>query len=681
MRRLLAAVLCAALGCGGAAPAESTLIAGRTKTYAPQTLAADARDPALGVLLATDASDGSTVIALAAAPQPVVVDTASPTELRAVTVQAGPVVPTNPANANAASATAASATAASAVTPDLATATAGWGGAAWTALLVAADTLGKEPIDLAVAIAPHDGDAASAAALAVGVLASRTGASIDRASIAIGGLALDGAVLPVAGVPERVAAALARGKTRIGVPAGMRRARDAAGQIVDLGAAAEARGAKLVELATVHDAYQLLTRQRLPAPVPLDASVLSLDAADAQAAEALYVAWQRRVADAWPQLLLLEQGRLSPPVARAVRAAKARVQHVEAMHRAGATWAAVEWLTDAWAAATAATVATKLLTRLQAGDVDAALALLDAAEAQRGILDLAPASEAASIDDLLAQLTAHRAGDRAAALDLLAALRIALRGWIDEPFARAAHRDAHQLLAAQQARGRIELGTPAAVDAVADAVMIALTASRGQLATTQTVADLAAQLSPSSSSALPVSERVTALGAPLASAAQALFALASGAKPSIEIERAAALAGATRDAVLAPCWTSCEALGKSPAAPRASDPDPATAELRVLAARSAALSIAATSSLRHVAALLAAHPDALHALLAQADRAALATARAARIATGRVPRQAQLAYQRGTGARAAGDALAAIAWLWESSAASRAAIAFARNPN
>jgi len=90
----------------------------------------------------------------------------------------------------------------------------------------------------------------------------------------------DGTIGPVAGLPEQLAAAIARGKTRIGVPAGMRIARSAAtGKDVDLARLAHDRRAEVVELADVHDAYQLLTGHRLPAPVAVPAAAMALDQA------------------------------------------------------------------------------------------------------------------------------------------------------------------------------------------------------------------------------------------------------------------------------------------------------------------------------------------------------------------------------------------------------------------
>jgi hypothetical protein len=367
--RVVAAALCAMLACGGAPPAPRPAPPTSTlRYYRPLEMTSDARRADRAVILGTDERDGSTVRLLPAS-RAVVVDAtfagqdgvrppsgsriaitltvavvgppvavpAGPGPAAAGSAAPGSAAPsTAPASSSSASTPVSSSAppvASSAATPGAPSAVIAPGDASWHAAmsrahLVAATALGKDPGDVVISAAPavpSNGMAASAL-IAAGVMAALTGDALDPAATVIGALHPDGTIGPAAGLPEQVVAAIAHGKTRIGVPGGMRIARSlATGNDVDLGELARARRAEVVELATVYDAYRLMTRKPLPAPVPVGEAEMALDGETLEGLRTRYLDWQKRLAVEWAPLLQLEQsGRLPAAVERLVRAAQQR---------------------------------------------------------------------------------------------------------------------------------------------------------------------------------------------------------------------------------------------------------------------------------------------------------------------------------------------------------------------
>src|SRR6185436_3354957 len=102
----------------------------------------------------------------------------------------------------------------------------------------------------------------------------------------------DGTIGPVDGLADQVLGAIARGKTRIGYPAGTRRARAQAGKDVDLVELAKARHVDLVGIRDIYDAYRLLTGTQLPAPVPVPEADMALDRDALHDLDADSRAWQ-----------------------------------------------------------------------------------------------------------------------------------------------------------------------------------------------------------------------------------------------------------------------------------------------------------------------------------------------------------------------------------------------------
>jgi predicted S18 family serine protease len=147
----------------------------------------------------------------------------------------------------------------------------------------------------------------------------------------------DGTIGPVGGIPEKFRASIDKGKKRIGYPVGLRWARaEATGQTVDVAKLASDAGVEAVELASVHDAYKLLTGKRLPESLPVDVAEMALDADTTKALDAKYKEWQQRLAGEWAALLQLHQsGRLPAMLAAMAAYAHERGLQAEQLHKQG----------------------------------------------------------------------------------------------------------------------------------------------------------------------------------------------------------------------------------------------------------------------------------------------------------------------------------------------------------
>jgi hypothetical protein len=391
----------------------------------------------------------------------------APPSAASAVASGGPSAPSagSPASSSAASSGAASGPAASSsVLVEPADAGPAWHAGLWSAALVAAAALDKDATDLTFSAAPPvPGDQSTASALvAAGFLATLTGEKIDPAAAVTGAIQPDGTIGPVAGLPEQFLAAIARGKTRLGYPSGMRVARSlATGEDVDLVRLARAHRAEAIELAGVHDAYQLLTRAPLPAAVPVGEDDMALDAGALERLDARYLAWRKRLADEWAQLLQLEQsGRLPQAVKLRARFAHERSEQAEALYRAGKLPAAYARMTTAWVSAATANAAHAVLAKLAAGDIDGAAAALSAAGASE-----------ATTGALLAKIGALRPATLAGHLGMVAAFQAALRGWAYDAFAADAIRVATQQLGGYKGKPASELSAPATHEAIASAVV------------------------------------------------------------------------------------------------------------------------------------------------------------------------------------------------------------------
>jgi hypothetical protein len=666
-------------------------LAGTVRHYQPLEMRDDARRPDQAVILGTDDTNGSTVL-----PIPVVATTAVVDAVVVSRGGPGPVTGTSIAITLTATPHAAgpgsSAQVGGAEPPGAQGPGAQWHAALWSAALVAAATLGKDLGDVTLSAVPAGAvdDAAAGPLLASGFVAAMTGARVDPAATVFGTLAPDGTIGPVAGLPERFLGAIARGKTRIGYPIGMRRAKSlATGQEIDLVELAKAHRAEAIELTDVTDAYALLTHRRLPAPVPLKEADMALDPSTRDRLDTGYLAWQSRLATGWAALLQLEQtGRLPVSVREMVRIAHGHSERAQTLRRAGKLAAAHGRMMAAWMYATGANQAHAVIGKLKAGDVDGAVATLTA---------LDPGD--ARVRAMLEQIGAVQPKAIAGGLAVIEAFQAALRGWAYHGFAVDALAAAARLLGDLRGKPPAEVGSPATVEMVSGAVANAVL----QMLRTSTEIEIAGQALARAnepdiaftSSSPEVSRVAAALQAATDAGLRYLdarivepFARGAGISEDAARRQIAAVepdyviadglsrrAGGDLPGELATSWGQGSISGTLLAFAG-----------HAVAYRSAALVIAKYDAIgihADEAGKLDAvdHPQAFRHLVANARRRARAAARAARIATGAIPVQAKLAYQLAT-AEATGsidDQLDALANLWAATAFSEAAVVLARN--
>lgn len=567
-----------------------------------------------------------------------------------------------------------------------------WRGEAWAAAAVAAGALGKDLADVTLSATPAGAvDGPASALLAGGFAAAMLGDTIDPAATLAGAILPDGSIGPVAGLPEQVAAALAHGKTRIGVPTGMRVARSSAtGKDVDVAQLARSRGGEAIEVGDVRDAFRLLTGHRLPGAVPIAATAMALEPAALARLDARYLTWQRKLADEWAALLQLEQsGRLAAPVTALIRAAHRRSERAEALYRAGKLVPACGEILAAWQSAAAANRTHAVIGRLAAGDTDGARAQLAALDPGDAELRAGFARIAASPPLTLAR---H--------LTVLEALGAALRAWAQRELAVESLRATARMIDELRGKPAADLSATATLDAVS--AVVAPTALRLLRVTADlAAADQALELAPEAAGA----PSCAVSPAAVARDAAALRGLAAAGAARLDallvdpLTRKAGLiaeAARWRIAALEPGYLVADQLSRAAAtglpgelATAWGGESIAPGLLWLAAAGAAHRGAAVVIAAREVLAIhrndagridTIPHPPALRALLGAADRSARAAARAAQVATGAVPVQARLAYQIAIGHAAGGvdDQLDALAELWDATAISEAAVALVR---
>lgn len=706
-RGALALTLCAALeaaGCGGPrGPVRPAPLTGHTQHYQPLGMKADARLAGQAVILGTDETDGSWVMPIPTTPSTAVVDAmfvthGGPESVNAssiaVTLTTAPAAPA-PATSPAATTTAPAAPppAVQEMLPIVTTdpsAGVRWRQELWSAAFVAASALGKDLHEVTFSALPSPpGDDAAAALLAGGFLATLTGEPIDPAATLAGMLNPDGTIGPVAGIPEQFLSALAHDKTRLGYPSGMRFARSqATGEEVDLVQLARGHHAEAIELANVYDAYQLLTHKQLPAPVPVSEADMALDPDTVKLLDTKYLAWQKRLAGEWTQLLQLEQaGRLPAAIGLLVRSAQDRSEQAETLYRAGKLPAAYGHILTAWVYAAGANHTYAVVAKLATGDLDGALAALAA-------IDTAGADTGA----LLGKLGALRPQALAGHLAMLAAFQAALRGLCTDVFAKGAIRATTQFLAGFRDKPATEQGSPATAEAVANTVAPAV------LMVFRTIVEATIALDEQE---LEPDRGIPYAGSPpdvtrLAAAFQAESAANLRYVDALLVEPLARSAGIAEDvtrrrvASVEPDYLIADTLSRTPDDSLLRDLVASWGEGSVsgslltlaghtMAYQSAAFLIAKYDSLAvHVDDTgkidAVRHAEAFRNLLANARRSARASARAARIATGAIPVQARLAYQFAAVEEAGSidDQINALAELWTASAFCQVAVMLAR---
>ncbi len=154
-----------------------------------------------------------------------------------------------------------------------------WRAGVWMSAHQASTSVGRDLTDYAISSRGYgfiDGASASALFTAT-MMAAMMGLPIKSEFTMTGTVNPDGTVGPVGGIPNKFMAALQKGKKILGYPIGQRFARDEhTKELVDLQELAAQAGGRAVEVATVYDAYQLLTGEAFPHPRPLSTSEMSL---------------------------------------------------------------------------------------------------------------------------------------------------------------------------------------------------------------------------------------------------------------------------------------------------------------------------------------------------------------------------------------------------------------------
>jgi len=690
-RAAIALTLCAAQACGGPrAPVGPPPLTARTQRYAPLAARLDAKRPGQAVILGTSERDDATVLPLPGVATRAAIDamfvTARPPSGGAIAVVLGAAP--NPTGVPQLT---------GGELPGGGPGEARWAAALWSAAQVAANALGKDLGDLAFSAAPAGpaDDVASSALIAAGFVAALTGEPIAPGAALAGAIEPDGTIGPVAGIPEQLLDAIQRGKTVLGYPSGMRFVKSlATGKDVDLVQLAQDHRVTAVEVASVADAYALVTGKRLPVPVPVSEAEMALDPETLHRLDASYLAAQQRLAREWAALLQLEQaGRIPLAIQRLVQLAHDRNAQAEALHRAGKLAAAYHRMLIAWVYAVSANQVFAVLARLAAGDVDGAVGVLVALE---------PA--APRIAAVLGKLAAQRPATLGGQLAALATLQAALRSWAYGVAARDAIAGTTRFLAGLKDRPQLELSAPAAAEVASNALVPAMLAAFRSLAETA-IAEQEQELalgrdpgiayvcSPDGLGRLAAGFQITSAAGLRHLDALLVQPIARRAQVSDDEARAQVVAGEP-DFLIARLLSRLPAAGLPPelAGPAATGPvESAGCNLLPLAVheltwRNTALLVAKYDSLAvhsddagRIDAV--AHPAALRGLLANAKRTARAHARAARIATGAIPVQAKLAYQLATVDEAGSldDQISALAQLWAASAFSQTAVMLARN--
>lgn len=571
---------------------------------------------------------------------------------------------------------------------------ASWRTGVWMAALVAADVLGKDLTDLTftAAASGHVDGASASGLMAAGFLAALLGRPIAADATMTGTINPDGTIGPVGGIPQKFAAAIARGKKRLGYPIGMRHATDlATGREVDLVELAQAGGAEAIEIADVYGALELLTGASLPRPVPVDPTAMALPPEVDAALAVQYARWQGRLAGDWPSVLALATSRAVPgPVARLARAAQDDLAAAERARAEGQQAAALALIGQAWFEGATAATTRVILERVKAGDLagaEAALAELEALGAET--------------DAALSALGDAPPSTMGGHLQMLSAFQRAIAGWGFRTLA------AEQLVPAARAALTGLAGAPPAVlasgataDTVAAAVVPAAAAlTRAVVASAQAAAaaEVEATASIDYQCSLPNVRRLatsftSAAGSNLAYL-DALFVTELSKELHVDLDAARdRFARGEPDYLIAMMAADVGRMAGLPAALRATwGADSINWGLFTLAASELsygrasglinayyALGVQAGFDGRPAAVI---HIDAFLHMLDYAERRAREQAHAAEVATGAIPIQSRLAYQIAQRQRAGSvaDQLDALASYWTAIQFSQTAVMLARN--
>ncbi|HEX5060107.1 MAG TPA: S16 family serine protease, partial [Kofleriaceae bacterium] len=651
-RRALVAA-CLVLSCGGPQrPSSKNEPPLEVKTYGPLGIKADAKMPNRAVILGTDVKDGSTIVPLPVAQGKTVVDAmfVNMSNPKNVTGGMSPVKLATAPNSDGSVQVGIFEEFAGGTGPQ-------WRAGVWVSAFVAATTLNKDLTDFTFS-ATSGGyiDGASASGLmAAGFLAAMTGATVDPTVTMTGIINPDGTFGPVDGIPEKLLSAIEKGKKRVGYPIGMRNATSAkTGETVDLVALAKEHGAEAVEIADVHEAYKLLTGKTLPEPIAVNESDMALDASTDKALDAKYKVWQQRLATEWGAILQLESaGRLPALLVYLRDYAKRYAEAAEQLHKDGKLAAAYARMLAAAVYATSANQIYDVLANVQANKLDAAVASLDKLDQLDQLTK-----------DTLTKVGTLRPPTMGGHLQMMAAFRSALRGWVFKDFASLALTSTKQYIKSLAGTPAATLGSEKTADSVVAQVgptvlYVAKTTAETTLATEQLEFANANDISYMCSvpNVLRLATSFQSAGAAGMNYFDTLLV-----EPFAQSEHIPVDDARTRVAILEPDYlvaimtSKLGSLDGTPKELRSKWGDKSLAwGLMSLAGSELAYFHAAeliakyysldvrlddARQVNHVE-----HEKAFTNMLATAERNARASARAARIATGAIPVQAKLAYQ------------------------------------
>ncbi len=668
---------------------KGTPVAGDKKDFKPLEIKQDAKNVNQAVILGTDDKNGSTIIKLPAVESRGKVD--------AMFVRMGGGQPASGGSSPV--------TLSTGPNPDrsvrvgLYEELAGgagpqWRAGVWVASITAANTLGKDLTDFTFS-ASSGGyiDGASASGLmTAGFLATMTGAEIDPLATMTGIINPDGTIGPVGGIPEKFKGNLEKGKKRIGFPIGMRWARSAAtGRMVDLVELAKENGAEAIEVASVFEAYRLLTKKSLPEPVPVADKDMALDAETNKALEEKYKDWLKKYGEELETLIKLQQaGRLPEYLKSMGQRATETAEKADKLLKQGQNGAAYSRMLEAWVLAASATDTFEILTKLQNGDGEQALRALNSLdELEKQTVDM------------FKKIGERKPTTMGGHLMMMGAYQAALRAWGYKMFANDAVRNTRMFVYGLSRRSASELGTPEVANLIVENIAPTVTLIGRTVAETAIASqrmEIESEKIINYMCNIPNVKRMTTSYSSAAAAGINYFdtmvtnPLAEQAGLSVD-EARQRLATREPNYLVAFVLSRMEQASSGVMAELKKEWGDKSLQWNLMSLAGSELAYAKSAELVNKYYSLGVKPDAngrasgvehekaFLNMLVSAERTARANARAARIATGAIPVQAKLAYQLAATQRDGDmqDQLEALAGFWASSAYSQTAVMLARN--
>jgi hypothetical protein len=673
-----------ALACGPkttAKPPAATPTPGDKKDFKPLGIKADAKAPNQAVILGTDDKNGSTIIKL---PN---VETFGKVDAMFVRMGGGqpasggssPVKLSTGPNADRSVRVGLYEELAGGAGPQ-------WRAGVWVAAITAANTLGKDLTDFSFS-ASSGGyiDGASASGLmTAGFLATMTGATIDPLATMTGIINPDGTIGPVGGIPEKFKGNIDKGKKRIGFPIGSRLARSAAtGRMVDLVELAKENGAEAVEVASVFEAYRLLTGKSLPEPVPVTAKEMQLDEDTNKALNAKYAEWLKRYGEELETLLKLQQaGRLPAALLTMGKRAVDLAESADKMQKQGFAYAAYQKLLEAWVYAASATDAFDILTKLQNGDGDQALRSINSLDEL----------EKTTIE-IFKKVGAMKPTTMGGHLMMMGAYQAALKAWGYKMFANTAVQNTRMFVAGLARRDATALASQEVADAIIEnvaptVVLIGRTVAETALAAQRM--EFESEKSINYMCNIPNVKRMTTSYQSASAAGINYFETLIGIKDDFTRQRAAMR---EPNYLVSYMLSRMDLASSGVMADLKKEWGDKSLQWNLMSLAGGELAYAKSAELVIKYYSLGVKPDAAGRaigvehekaflnMLITAERTARANARAARIATGAIPVQAKLAYQMASMQREGDmqDKLEALSGFWTASAYSQTAVMLARN--